>query len=146
MVQHIAGRATTWDKVEILEEHAHSESKVYPTLANGVTVTGAAGAWTLGNYAQIVPINTITTDFDIHFVTIENSSASDIFELVLYASTTEIGRIKIFALRNISGNVYIGPVPIQTPIIRKNTQIQAKVASSSGGGDNIDISIHYHVY
>ena len=30
--------------LEILEDHSHEPSRVYPTLANGVTVTAAAGA------------------------------------------------------------------------------------------------------
>ena len=47
MSEHVAGRATTFDKVEVLEEHFHSTSKVYPTLAAGVSVS-SGGVWTLG--------------------------------------------------------------------------------------------------
>ena len=83
---------------ETLLEHVHSPSKVYPTLANGVTVTTGAGAWGLGSFVEIVPASTITSDFDIHHISLEALSASGAYELVLYkgaaSSEIEIGRVR----------------------------------------------------
>ena len=59
LAKHIADRTTTWDKVEILEEHMHGIPCAYPTGTAGVTVAGAAGAWTLGSFVEIIPVNTI---------------------------------------------------------------------------------------
>ena len=38
----------------ILNEHAHSPSKVYPTMEDGVVVTSSGTAWTLGAAATII--------------------------------------------------------------------------------------------
>jgi hypothetical protein len=145
MNEHIASRATTWDKIEVLEEHAHSASKCYPTLAGGVTVTGAAGAQTLGAFQEIVPANTITDDFDIHYLNIEDASADDQYELVLYAVTTEIARVRFIVDTSVFGGG-LPALPVQSDIIPKNTQIQAKLATAGGGSDTATISLHYHTY
>lgn len=126
-----------------MDEHIHKASKVYPTLAGGKTVTAAAGAWTLGNFSEIVPINTITDDFDIHFVSIESFTANDVYELVLYATTTEIARVR-FARTAVQSPTL--NTRIQTPIIDANTQIQAKIACAGGTSRAITMSIFYHTY
>ena len=144
MVEHIAGRATTFDKVEVLEEHAHSEAMVYPTLANGETVTAGA-AWTLGVFKEIIPANAISIDFDIHWINIEAASVDEIYELVLYASTIEIARVRFTVSLTAGNRTLLPPLRVQTPIVKKNTQIQAKVATASGG-DTCTISLQYHVY
>lgn len=132
-------------RIKTLLEHTHKPSKVYPTLANGVTVTGGA-AWILGAFAVIVPASTITDEFDIHHISIENISANDAYEIVLYsgadAAEVEIGRVRFTKNANLDS---ILNIPIQTPIIAANSQIKAKVASS-GGSDNVTVSIFYHTY
>jgi len=142
---HIAGRERNADKLDILSEHFHSIACVYPTGAAAVTVAGAAGAWTLGNFVEIVPVNTITEDFDIHWINIEAVSAADVYELVLYAETTEIGRIR-FSVLGTPANTIIPSQSFQTQIIKANSQIQAKVMSAGGGSDTCDIAIEYHTY
>ena len=129
-------------------EHIHSASKIYPSLANGVSVTAGA-AWTLGSFVEIVPLSAITNDFDIHYVSIEDISANDVYELVLYSdadgtpgSEVEIGRVRFVrsAVQSATLNA-----PMRTPLIAANSQIKAKIASS-GGGNNATISIFYHIY
>jgi len=132
-------------KLRALHEHIHSPSKVYPTLADGETVTGAAGAWTLGNFKEIIPINTITEKFSIHHINIEGASAADVFEIVLYAATTEIGRVRV-AFIDIANSQSLPSVPINVEVIQENTQIQAKVGTKGGGSDTIDISLAYHLH
>lgn len=146
MVEHIAGRSRNHDKLDTLEEHAHSISCVYPTLAAGTTVTGAAGAWTLGAFVEIIPANTITKDFDIHWIDVEGASIEDVYELVLYNTTTEIGRVRFNAAKTVAGGVILSPVYFQSQVQAKNSQIQAKLASSSGGGDTVTFSVFYHTY
>lgn len=135
----IAGR------LHMLHDHAHKAQSVYPTLAAGVTVTGAAGAWTLGAFVEIVPASTITSDFDIHFIYIENASAADNYEIVLYegAGDNEIGRIRAVEP---SGASEVASHPVQTPLVVANSRIRCKVASASGGSDTVDILVGYHLY
>lgn len=145
LAKHIANHTTIWDKVEVIEEHIHKEQKVYPTLAAGVTITSSASADTLGNYAEIVPINTITEDFDIHFVNIEAVSAAATYELVLYVETTEIARLRFTAVG--TPNNFTFPFrPLTCPVLAKNSQIQAKLSSDNAVADTATISIEYHLY
>jgi hypothetical protein len=127
-------------------QHIHQPAKCYPTLADGVTVTGGAGAWTLGDFVEIVPVDTITTAFDIHWINFESASANDIYELVLYSglggAEVEIARVRTYKSATMSG---ANNVPIQIPVQYANTRISAKLASSSGG-DNVTVSLFYHQY
>jgi len=145
MAEHVAGRATTFDKVEILEEHMHSLACVYPTLAAGVLVESDAVSWTLGGFVEIIPANTIGEDFDVHWMNIEGATVADVYELVIYAAEVEISR-KRFTVSVVVGNkTALPPVSIQMQIQPKNTQIQTKVASAIGGSD-VTISFEYHTY
>lgn len=127
-------------------QHIHQPAKVYPSLANGVTVTGGVGAWALGNFVEIIPANTITTAFDIHWINFESVSANDIYELVLYSglegAEVEIARVRTYKSATMTG---ANNVPIQIPVQYPNSRISAKLASSSGG-DNVTISLFYHQY
>jgi len=129
-----------------LYQHVHNQAKVYPTLADGITVEGGVGAWTLGNFVEIIPANTITTQFDIHWINFESASATDIYEFVLYsgaaASEVEIGRIRSHKETAKSGT---SNIPIQIPAQLANARISAKLASNTGG-DNVVISVFYHIY
>jgi len=133
----LAARAHTTD------EHNHAAGNVYPTLANDEQVVAAAGAWALGAFKEIVPALGITDDFDIHFINVSTASAVDVFELVLYAVTTEICRVRFSRTTN---QVRVAALPTQTAIIPANTQIQAKLATQAGGSKTADISIQYHNY
>ena len=127
--------------VDTLNDHIHTEAKVYPTLANGVEVLGGA-AWTLGDFVEIVPADTIAAPFDIHYINIEALSVAEVYEIVLYAVSTEIGRIRVAKDAIQAG---LNSKPITTPIIPANTQIRAKSASESGA-DTATISLSYHTY
>ncbi len=132
-----------YSKLEILDDHIHKPALVYPTLADGVTVTSSASAWTLGSFVEIIPVSTITEDFDIHYVMIESFSGDDVYELVLYAATVEIGRVRF--TRSIVFQATLDP-PFQCAIQSANTQIQAKLACAGGLSKSVDISLFYHEY
>jgi hypothetical protein len=126
-----------------VESRLNNQSKVYPTLADGIVVTGAAGAWTLGAAVEIIPANTITEKFLIFWVKVESVSLLDTYEIVLYSGASadvEIGRF-----RTSRDNIYpqAGDVSISTEILEANTKISAKVANKSGGSETVTISLHY---
>jgi len=136
-----------YSKVMRAEQHIHSASKVYPTLADGVTITSVSGAgtWTLGTVVQVVPASTITNDFDVHYVSIESISANGVFELVLYygAGDTEAGRVRF--TKNAAQDSVLN-IPIQTVIIPADSRVRAALASIDDGGQTADISLFYHEY
>jgi hypothetical protein len=130
-------------KMKLVESRLNNPSKVYPTLANGVVVTGAAGAWTLGAAVEIVPASTITTQFLIYLAKVEAVSVTDTYEVVLYsgaAADVELGRFRTSkdALYPQSGDVVI-----TTELIPANTKISAKCANKLGGAETITLSLHY---
>lgn len=131
----------------INEEHNHSPSKVYPTLASTPDITTGTPAWTLGTFQEIVPVNTITSPFDIHHIAVEHVDTVTTYELVLYrgavSSEVEIGRVRYSKTTNIAT---VSSQPFQTAILPANTRISARVASQSGNNDDTGISIFYHTY
>lgn len=129
-----------------LYQHVHNPAMCYPSLADGVTVAGGVGSWTLGNFVEIVPANTITHPFDVHWINFESVSANDVYEFVLYAGSigneVEIGRCRTYKTSTASGS---NSVVIQIPAQNANTRISAKLASA-GGGDSATVSLFYHNY
>ena len=128
----------------IVEEHIHKEQLVYPTLANSIQVVGGAGAWELGVLTTLMPADTVAANmrFDIHWVIICALSANDEYELILYANTTQIGRLAF--TRTDKKDVTDG-VPFQCPILDPGVRIRGRLASSSGG-DNGNFKLMYHEY
>ena len=129
-----------------LNAHIHSQGKVYPTLSDGVTVAAAAGLWALSaGFTEIIPVNTITSDFAIHYINVEAASDSDVYEIVLYAAEVEIGRARVTFI-DIANSQTLPSIPFAAEVIPANTQIQAKIATKGGGSDTIGISLAYHLH
>lgn len=141
---YIAGRKTTFDNTHILEEHMHSESKVYPTMGAGVSIASGA-AWTLGNFTELIPASTIGEAFDIHWLVVESATDDETYELVFYAVETEISRVRFVADVAAGNRINIAPIPTLMKIQPADTQIQCKVASS-GATETVVISVLYHTY
>lgn len=137
---------STYAMLHTLDEHTHKEQKVYPELADPITLTSAGGAWNLGTIVEIVPVNTITEDFDIHYIAFSSASATDDYEVKLYSglggSEVEIAATKTYKQAVQAGSA---PSPITTPIQPANTRISAALATGTGG-DTIDMAIFYHEY
>ena len=68
-------------RIRRIHNHIHSQNKVYPTLANGVQIAAAAGLWApSAGFTEIIPVDTITSDFSIHHINVEAASDSDTYE------------------------------------------------------------------
>ena len=137
---------TLFGRLMLLNEHVHSAQGVYPTLADGVALTTAAGDWELGTITEIVPINTITNEFDIHEVLVEDVNTQDkTYEIVLYygAGDTECGRARFAATSNKGG---VPSVAMMTVLIPANSRIRAQLAIEDGSSKTAKISLRYHEY
>jgi hypothetical protein len=143
---HGPSKPTAADLVHNNAEHIHGNQHVYPTLADGVTVATHATDWVLGTITEIVPVDTITEDFDIHEVLFEDVSIQDkTFEIVIYYGATDIeaGRLRV------SSAVLKGSIPngtMMTPIIPANSKVSAAIAVQDGGAKEAIVSIRYHLY
>lgn len=119
-------------------------SKVYPTLANGITLTTAATTWGLGNFTEIVPANTITKDFRIDTISFAAFSVATTYEVVLYKGASgdeeEIGRMRVHpgASSGVAINLF------HSRLIPANTRITARVANNTTNANTVVASIGYH--
>jgi len=136
---------TNQNRLGVLLECINKASLVYPTLAAGAIVnTDLGNTWTLSNGTtnQIVPGTTITSMFDIYYLSIEDLSANGIYEIVLYDMTakTELGRARVTKNAAQDGTMN---VPIQTPLIPANAKIGARMGCSVAN-TTVTMSIFYH--
>lgn len=88
-------------------------------------------------------IDVIPSDFDAHFLSIEDLSANGVYEIVLYADGTEVGRVRCTKNAAQDGTVN---VPIQTPIIAAGSAITAAASTNNAAEDTVTISMFYHTY
>ena len=129
----------------IIDEHIHSPSLVYPTLAAGIVVTSAAGAWNLSAaFVPVVAAGVITERFDIHHISLELLSANAVYELHLFwgVANTFAGSCRFTKNAVMDGTQN---APMQTIVIPAGSQIDAKIADSAGASA-ATISLFYHTY
>lgn len=128
-------------------EHMHNQSRVWPTGGDGTNVVSSTASWSVSNnYTnEIIPASRITSDFDIHFISIEAISANGVYELALWNMTTQtlIGTVRFTKNANLDA---VMNVPIQTPIQAANSKIGGKLLSSPGTQDTVTVSLFYHTY
>jgi len=137
-------KPTTYDLVHVIEEHLHGSQMCYPTLADPVEVTAGGGAWTLGNFTEIVPAAAIGSPFDIHFAVLSNPDSNEDYELHLFygAGDVECARIAFTRTGAFTGSLYQAVI---TPIMPADSRIWAKLADGSGGA-KVDVKLIYHTY
>lgn len=119
---------------------------VYPTLAAGATVVSAATDWGLGALTEIVPADTIASNFLIQNIAVETMSKDAVYELVLYsgAGDAEVARIRFSVVGGFFGNaVYRVP----GALVAANSRVRAALACSDGlaGAATGTISISYRI-
>lgn len=135
--------------VTLIEEHIHSVQLVYPDLAAAVSIVSVngAGTWTPGADTQVIPINTITALYDIHFVSIATISANANCQLDLYQGADGAGT-KIASLTFARNDAFQRsfPLPITTPVLAANRRVYAKLADSDDAGITVTFKVWYHTY
>ncbi len=142
------GNANNANNTHLVFEHLHSQLSIYPTLAPGVNLIAGSVSWTLtsSGFVTVIASNTVTSEFDIHWVQFDNTSTNNNMELVLYAGTagaeTEIGRCVVTRPAAATDSP---AAPFMCPIQPANTRISAKLAASVPPC-NTNIKLYYHTY
>lgn len=131
-------------RIKTLTEHIHGESKCYPTLGAGIALATHADPWTLGTITEIVPASTITSDYDIHFLSIESLDDNGVYELHLFhgAGDTAAGCVRFTKNANQDATTNI---PLVTVLVPANDRLRAQLASSVGNS-NATVAVSYHEY
>jgi len=129
---------------ELADDHNHKPSKVWPTLAAGVSVASDAAAWTLGSFVEVMAADDEPADFDIHFVKVESMDDNTVYELVLYYGADDIECARVRFVKDATS--WTGDVPCQTPVIPGGSRIRAKCASALAEVSTPVISLQYHTY
>ena len=133
------------DRIIRMYDDTNSPISVYPTLAGGVDVTSAATDWGLGTVTQVVPASTITNNFLLQYVVIENISKDGTYELVFYsgAGDAEVARLRFVRTTGAFYGNYYRRLP--SALITANSRIRAALACSDGlaGAGTVTVSIGY---
>lgn len=128
--------------------HVHGASFIYPDKAVPVTLTSGSASWAdPGSFTEIIPANTITKDFDLHFASLSSISAVLDGVVEIYAglagSEVKIGSVDVVRTSNFSRE---NPVPLQIPQQVANERISGKFFDSTTSSRNVRIKFYGHVY
>ena len=131
--------------------HVHDASRIYPrtdddTPLAPITVTASATALTFGTWVEITNFDTKVVMSDVHHVILGNISAND--DYVLQLGTGVSGSQAFWgecAFTRDTNQVRGSQVPIQGRPIPAGTELWARLASTSGGG-NVQIKVFTHQY
>lgn len=141
-----AGCKSIYGRLCRIQQHLKNPNKVYPSLQNGIRVIAAVGFWSLGDFAEIIPIGAITNRYNIYAIVIENSNTEDIYELVLFKGAVgeevEVGRIRF--MKSDKKGQGSSTIEFKSKCFDANERISAKIASSLGSNGYVDISIFYN--
>lgn len=120
---------------DILFARFQSKQLVEPSLANEVVVTGAAGAWVYGNYAeldastatarQIVGINVVAISAGSHQVDIATGQAgSEVVQATLQIDA-------------------VGYYTVSIPDTQSGVRVAARTASKAGSAQTVSLKYTY---
>jgi hypothetical protein len=128
--------------------HVHGASFVYPDKANPITLTSSATPWSeTGDIIEVIPADTITKAFDLHWCSVSDISAAlygivDIFAGAI-GEEIKIGSINCSRTVNLSAE---GEKRIQVPQQPANTRISARFSDSTSSSRTCAIKLLGHVY
>ena len=134
--------------VQNLYNANYTQTRCYPTLAKGADVVSGVANWAISaGYSAIVPINTITSNYHVSAVIVETAGAfNGEYELVLYYGAGHT--LMATARFAVVGGFILNPfMLVPSVLIPANTQIDARLAYSLGGGGaaTVTMSIVYRL-
>jgi len=128
--------------------HVHGASFVYPKYVLPIQLTSNAAAWnTTGAIFEIIPVNVITKNFDLHWASVSDISANlygiiDIYSGLAGAEVL-IGSVDVSRTDNFSQE---GQKPVQIPQQPANTRISCKFSDSTSSAQTCRVKFYGHVY
>lgn len=132
--------------------HVHDAARVYPRTDDDtplafLTVTGSATALTYGSWVEISGFDSKTVMADCHFVFIGTISANDdyVLQLGIGASGSQAFWGECAFTRD-TNQQRTGYAPIQGKPIPAGTKLWARLASTGGGSNTVDIKVYTHQY
>lgn len=145
---HVSG--SLHGKTELILEHLHSDIFTRPNLTAGVTLTTPGGSWAggYGPKVEVIPANNITSDFDLHFMSISNISANGLYQVQLYSggAGSEVAEGDGFAISRSAVQSQEGTRKILTRVFPANTRISAAVAGGVAGAETVVVKVEGHTY
>ncbi len=128
--------------------HIHGPSFLLPKYAIPVSIASNAAAWnTTGAIVEVIPANTITKPFDLHWIAIADISANLYGVIDIYAgpvnSESLIGSVPV--TRNAALTLE-GFAPVQIPQQPANTRISCKFSDSTSSAQTVRVKFLGHVY
>ena len=124
---------------------SYFDRKVYPSLADPITLESTAVAWEIGSKVEIIPASTITKDFVITGINIFSVSSDDVFEVIVYkglsGSEVELGRVA-YSVAVFTADIFVF-VPFQTSIINANERISMAAAGKDTASHHLRVKLQY---
>ena len=128
--------------------HVHGASFLYPDKAIPVSLTANAAAWNeIGTIYEVIPANTITKAFDLHWASITSISATldGVIDIFKGASGSEV-KIASVDVSRTSNHSREAAMPVQVPQQSANSRISCRFTSSTTNANTVSVKFYGHVY
>jgi len=147
-VPFVAGANTILGYLQTGYLHIHGASFAHPKYVTPILLTSNAAAWnTTGTIVEVIPANTITKAFDLHWISMSDISATLYGIIDIYAggsgSEVLIGSVDVNRTANFSREGY---APVQIPQQPANTRISCKFSDSTTSAQTVRVKFLGHVY
>jgi len=130
-------------EIELIYEQIKTGTHhVYPTLASAIQLVSSAVAWTIGNYVEIIPVDTIKTQFFITGIVLNNLVIDSEYEVTI-ATGLAASEIDIITVTHETNDTNLSVnIPISPPIkVSSNTRISASAATENAAADTCTIKL-----
>ena len=149
-VPYVFGANTIIGHLNTMYYHVHGATFIYPNVGTDpITLTSSAAAYsTDGAKVEIIPANSITEDFDIHWVVISDISAN-LFGYIKLFTGAPGEEVEIGAPEPVSRTDNFSAEHsqyTQIPQVPKNTRISAQFIDSTTQSRTVKIWLKGHVY
>lgn len=130
-------------------KHIHNPGYCLPADGTVTTVTSSATAGVFGDFVDVVGANVIEVAFDIHWLTITDTSANGVYVIELHrldgagASVELLCQVPTSRTDNFTR---VGEAFTQIPVQPPNSRIGARVLKSTSGAGSVSFIAHYHDY
>ena len=128
--------------------HVHGAAFIYPRTGAPIQLTSSAAANSeTGTIVEIIPAGAITKDFDLHWISVVQISATLFGYVVLFTGDAgeevEFCREPVSRTDNFTSEM---PQYTQVPQIPKNTRISARFVDTTAQSRTCRIWLKGHVY